>query len=156
MRGARATEVQRTLRHLLLVWASELRLPPSAIVYIPTCRPSPPRRRATTAAPAMISRVIRRSKYLRRTAVAAAAPAMISHVIHRSKHLRHTAITVAAPAMISRVIRRSSQLHAPSLALSESRGTTAATAQRRHSSHAPAPSLASAGSRGTLVAMDRR
>ena len=83
------------------------------------------------AAPAMISRVIRRSKHLRHTAVAAAAPAMIFRVIRRSKHLRRIAVAAVAPAMISRVIRRSSQSHAPSLALSGARGTTAATVQRR-------------------------
>ena len=76
---------------------------------------------------------LRRSKHLRHTAVAAAAPAMISRVIRHSKHPRHTAVAVAAPAMISLIIRRSSQPHAPSLALSETRGTTAATVQRRHS-----------------------
>ena len=55
-----------------------------------------------------------------------------------------------------RHFRNSSQAPAPSLALSGTRGTTAATVQRRHSSHAPAPSLTLAGSRGTLAAMDRR
>ena len=80
----------------------------------------------------MISRVIRRSKHLRHTAVAAAAPTMISRAIRRSKHLRHTAVAAVATAMISRVIRRSSQPLAPSLALSGARGTTAATVQRRH------------------------
>ena len=105
----------------------------------------------------------------------------------------HRKATAAAPAMISRVIRRRGQPHAPSLALSGVRGTTAATVQRHHnistavattatvptrvrssstdaapmvvrgtvrhfrsSSQAPAPSLALAGSRGTLAAMDRR
>ena len=58
----------------------------------------------------MISRVIRRSKNLCHTAVAAAVPAMISRVIRRSKHLRHTAVAAAAPAMISRVIRHSKHL----------------------------------------------
>ena len=38
----------------------------------------------------------------------------------------------------------------------ETRGTTAATVQRRSSSQAPAPSVAWAGSRGALAAMDRR
>ena len=48
------------------------------------------------------------------------------------------------------------QPHAPSLALSGTRGTTAATVQRRSSSQAPAPSLALAGTRGTLATVDRR
>ena len=82
-------------------------------------------------------------------------PGYISRIIRCSKHLRHTAVAAAALAMISRVIRRSSQPHAPSLALSGTRGTTTAIVQRRHSSHAPAPSVALAGSRGALAAMDR-
>ena len=167
------------------------------------------------AAPAMISRTIRRSK---------PAPAMISRTIRRSKQapamisrgtiylcrLRHTAVAEAAPAMISRARRRSivvvivivrnrsydatvaatvqhcrrssSQPHAPSLALSGTRGTMAVTVQRRRRSqpHAPplalsgtrgitattvqrrrssqphGPSLALAGTRGTLATVDRR
>ena len=52
--------------------------------------------------------------------------------------------------------RSSSQAPAPSLALAGTRGTTAATVQRRSSSQAPAPSVALAGSRGTLATIDRR
>ena len=161
-------------------------------------------------APAMISRGTIYLCRLRHTAVAVAAPAMISHGTIYLCRLRHTAVAEAAPAMISRARRRSivvvivivrnrsyhatvaatvqhcrrsssqphapsvalsgtrgtmavtvqrrrrSQPHAPPLALSGTRGTTTAIVQRRHSSHAPAPSLASAGIRGTLAAIDRR
>ena len=127
------------------------------------------------AAPAMISRTIHRSKQ---------APAMISRGTIYLCRLRHTAVAEAAPAMISRARRRSivvvivivrnrsydatvaatvqhcrrssSQPHAPSLALSGTRGTTAVTVQRRRSSQPHGPSLALAGTRGTLAAVDRR
>ena len=161
-------------------------------------------------APAMISRGTIYLCRLRHTAVAVAAPAMISRGTIYLCRLRHTAVAEAAPAMISRARRRSivvvivivrnrsydatvaatvqhcrrsssqphapslalsgtrgtmavtvqhrrrSQPHAPPLALSGTRGTTTAIVQRRHSSHAPVPSLASAGIRGTLAAIDRR
>ena len=67
--------------------------------------------------------------------------------------------TDAAPMVARGTVehfRSSSQAPAPSLALSGTRSTTAATVQRRHSSHGPAPSLALAGSRGTLATIDRR
>ena len=161
-------------------------------------------------APAMISRGTIYLCRLRHTAVAVAAPAMISRGTIYLCRLRHTAVAEAAPAMISRARRRSivvvivivrnrsydatvaatvqhcrrssSQPHAPSLALSGTRGTMAVTVQRRRrsqphapplalsgtrgitatpvqrrrSSHAPAPSLALAGTRGTLATVDRR
>ena len=114
----------------------------------------------------MISRATIFLYRLRHTAVAAAAPAMISRGAIYLYRLRHTAVAAAAPAMISRVLRRStvvaivivrnrscdatavavqhcrrssSQPHVPSLALSETRGTTAATLQRRHRSQPHAP-----------------
>ena len=102
----------------------------------------------------MISRVFRRSKHLRHTAVAAAAPAMISRVIRRSKHLRHTAVAAAAPAMISRVIRRSSQPHAPSLALSGARGTTAAAVQRRRNINTAVAIMATVPTRVRSISTD--
>ena len=52
--------------------------------------------------------------------------------------------------------RSSSQPHAPSLALSETRGTTAATVQRRRSSQPHAPSLALSRTRGTTAATVQR
>ena len=141
-------------------------------------------------APAMISRVLRRSTVLaiaivRNRSCDATAAATVQHCRRSSKQLRHIAVAAVAPAMISRVLRRnivvvivivrnrscditvaatvqhcrrriSNQTPAPSLALSWTRGTTAATVQRRSSSQAPAPSVALAGSRGALAAMDRR
>ena len=138
------------------------------------------------AAPAMISRVLRRSTVVAITIVPnrscdATAAAMVQHCRRSSKQLRHIAVAAAAPAMISRVLRRSkvvlivivrnrsydttvaatvqhcrhssSHPHAPSVALSGTRGTTV---QRRSSSQAPARSVALTGSRGALATMDRR
>ena len=126
-------------------------------------------------------------KQLRHIAVAAVAPAMISRVLRRStvvvivivrnrlydgtaaktvQHCRRSSSQPHAPSLalpgtrgttaatVQR--RRSSQPHAPSLALSGTRGTQAATVQRRSSSQAPAPSVALAGRRGALTAMDCR
>ena len=121
---------------------------------------------------------------VRTRACDATTAATVQHCGRSSKQLRHIAVTAAAPAMISRVLRRStvvlivivrnrlydatvaatvqycrrssSQPRSPSLALSGTRGTTAATVQRRSKSQAPAPSVALAGSRGALAAMDRR
>ena len=140
-------------------------------------------------APAMISRVLRRSTVVaiaivRNRSCDATAAATVQHFRRSSKQLRHIAVAAAAPAMISHVLRHStvvlivivrnrsydataaptvqhyrrssSQPHAPSIALSGTRGTTAATVQRRSSSQPHAPSLALAGSRGALVTMDRR
>ena len=105
---------------------------------------------------------------LHHTAVAAAAPVIISRGTIYLCRLRHTAVAAAASTMIFRVFRRStvaviaivrnrsydataaaavqhcrrssSQPHAPSPALSGTRGRTTATVQRRSSSQAPAPS----------------
>ena len=181
------------------------------------CRSSKQLRHIAVAAvaPAMISRVLRRSTVVaiaivRNRSCDATAAATVQHCRRSSKQLRHIAVAAVAPAMISRVLRRStvvvivivrnrlydgtaaktvqhcrrsssqphapslalpgtrgttaatvqrrrsSQPHAPSLALSGTRGTQAATVQRRSSSQAPAPSVALAGSRGALTAMDCR
>ena len=103
----------------------------------------------------------RRGKQLRRIAVTAAASAMISRVLRRSTVVlivivRNRSYDATAAATVQHCRRSSSQPHGPSLALSGTRDTTAATVQRRSSSQPPAHSVALAGSRGTLAAMDRR
>ena len=135
-------------------------------------------------APAMISRGTIYLCRLRHTAVAVAPPAMISRGTIYLCRLRHTAVAEAAPAMISRARRRStvvvivivrnrsydatvaatvqhcrrssSQPHAPSLALSGTRGTMAVTVQRRRRSQPHAPPLALSGTRGTTAATVQR
>ena len=112
------------------------------------------------AAPAMISRGTIFLYRLRYTAVAAAAPAMISRILRRSRVVivivRNRSYDATAAATVQHCRRSSSQPHAPSLALSGTRGTTAATVQRRRSSQPPAPSLALAGTRGTTAATVQR
>ena len=129
----------------------------------------------------------RSSKQFRHIAVAAVAPAIISRVLRRStvvvivivrnrscdttvaatvQHCRRSRRQAPAPSIAlsgtkgttaATVQRRSSsQPQTPSLALSGTRGTTAATVQHRSSSQAPAPFVALSGSRGALPAMDRR
>ena len=85
-----------------------------------------------------------------------------------SRDLRHSTVVVivivrnrscdtTAAATVQHCRSSSSQPPAPSLALAGTRGTTAATVQRRSSSQAPAPSLALAGTRGTTaVTVQRR
>ena len=80
------------------------------------------------------------------------APMLFLRPGRRDSSNRRTRGTAAAT-----VQRRSrSQAPAPFLALAGTRGTTAATVQRRSSSQAPAPYVALAGSRGTLATIDRR
>ena len=86
---------------------------------------------------------------------------MIYRVIRRSTAVvivivRNRSYDTTAAATVQHCRRRSSQPHAPSLALSGTRGTTATTVQRRRSSHAPAPSLALSGTRGTTAATVQR
>ena len=76
---------------------------------------------------------------LRHTAVAAAAPAMISRVLRRSTVVvnvivRNRSYDATAAVTVQHCRRSSSQPHAPSLVLSGTRGTTAATVQRRRRS----------------------
>ena len=114
---------------------------------------------ATTAA--TVQQCRRSSKQLRHIAVTAAAPAMITRVLRQVTVVlivivRNRSHDATAAVTVQHCRHSSSQLHGPSLALSGTRGTTAATVQRRSSSQAPAPSVALAGSRGALAAMDRR
>ena len=109
----------------------------------------------------MISRATICLYRLRHTAVAAAAPAMISRVLRRSivvvnVIVRNRSYDAATAATVQHCRRSSSQPHAPSLALSGTRSTTAATVQRRRSSQPPAPSLASSGTRGTTATTVQR
>ena len=138
-------------------------------------------------APAMISRGTIYLCRLRHTAVAEAAPAMISRARRRSivvvivivrnrsydatvaatvQHCRRSSSQPHAPSLalsgtrgtmaVTIQRRRRSQPHAPPLALSGTRGITATTVQRRRSSQPHGPSLALAGTRGTLATVDRR
>ena len=82
---------------------------------------------------------------------------MISPVLRRSTVaaiviVRNRSYDATAAAIVQHCRRSSSQPHAPSLALSGTRGTTAATVQRRRSSQPHAPSLALSGTRGTTAA----
>ena len=98
----------------------------------------------------------------RHTAVAAAAPSMLSRVLRRSTVVviaivRNRSCDATAATMLQHCRRSSSQLHAPSLALSGTRGTTASIVQRRSSSsHPHALSLALSGTRGTSAATAQR
>ena len=116
----------------------------SAVAYIPMCQPFPPH-----------------LYRLRHTAIAAAAPAMISRVLRRSTVVviaivRNHSYDATAAATVQHCRRSSSQPHAPLLALSRTRDTTAATAQRRSSSQPHAPPLAFSGTRGTTAATAQR
>ena len=107
----------------------------------------------TAAAPATISRGTIYLCRLRHTAVAAAAPAMISRVLRRSTVVvivivRNRSCDATAAATVQHCRRSSSQPHASSLALSGTRGTTAATVQRHRRSQPHVPFLALAGTRG--------
>ena len=98
---------------------------------------------------------------LRHTAVAAAAPAMISRVLRRSTVavnaiVRNRSCDATAAATVQHYRRSSSQPHAPSLALSGTRDSTVATVQRRRSSQPHAPCLAFPGTRGTTAATVQR
>ena len=98
---------------------------------------------------------------LRHTVVAAAAPAMIYRVLRRSTVVviaivRNRSYNATAAATVQHCRRSSSKPHAPSLALSGVRGTTAATVQRRSSSQPHAPALALSGTRGTTAATVQR
>ena len=137
---------------------------------MPTCQPVPPhlyRLRHTAvaaAAPAMISRAPRRSTVVlivivRNHSYDATAVATVQHCRRSSSQPHAPSLDLSeargtTAATVQR--RRSSQPHAPSLALSRTRGTTAATVQHRRSSHAPAPSLALAEARGTTAATVQR
>ena len=151
----------KQLRHIAVAAVAPAMIPRvlrrSTVVVIAIVR----NRSCDATAAATVQYCRRSSKKLRHIAVAAVAPAMISRVLRRSTvvfivivRTRSCDTTVAATVQHCR--RSSSQPHAPSLALSGTRGTTAATVQRRSSSQAPAPSVALAGSRGALAAMDRR
>ena len=99
--------------------------------------------------------------HLRHTAVAAAAPAMISLTPRRSTVVlivivQNRSYDATAASTVQHCRRSSSQPHAPSLALSETRGTTAATVQRRRSSQPHAPSLALSETIGTTAATVQR
>ena len=143
----------------------------SAIAYIPMCQPFRPhlyRLRHTAvaaAAPAMIFRVLRRSTVVviaivRNRSCDATAAATVQHCRRSSSSQPHTPSLALSgtrgttAATVQR--RRSSQPHALSLALSGTRGTTAATVQRRSSSQPHAPSLALSGTRGTTAATVQR
>ena len=66
-------------------------------------------------------------------------------------------LPISPPSYLLQHCRRSSsQPHAPSLALSGTRGTTAATVQRHSSSHPHALPLALSGIRGTTAATVQR
>ena len=114
---------------------------------------------ATTAA--TVQHCDRRGKQVGHIAVTAAAPAMISRVLRRSTVVlivivRNRSYDATVAATVQHCRRSSSQPHGPSLALSGTRDTTAVTVQRRSRSQAPTHSVALAGSRGALAAMDRR
>ena len=93
---------------------------------------------ATAAATVQCCR--RSSKQLRHIAVAAVAPAMISRFLRRSTVVivivRNRSCDTTVAATVQDCRRSSSKAPAPSLALSGTRGTTAATVQRRSSSQA--------------------
>ena len=132
--------ISRVLRH-------------STVVAIAIVRNRP----CDATATATVQHCRRSSKQLRHTAVAAAAPAMISRVLRRTTVVlivigRNRSYDATAVATVQHCRHSSSQPHAPSLALSETRGTTAATVQRRCSSQPHASSLALSGTRGTMAA----
>ena len=133
------------------------------------------------AAPAMISRVLRRSTVVvivivRNRSCDTTAAGTVQHCRRRSKQaasamisraprrsivvviviVRNRPYDVTAAATVQHCRRSSSQPHAPSLALSGTRGTTAATVQRRRSSQPHAPSLALSGTRGTTATTVQR
>ena len=98
---------------------------------------------------------------LRHTAVATVAPAMISRAPRRSTVVvfaivRNRSYDATAAATVQHCRRSSSQPHAPSLALSGTKVTTAATVQRHSSSQPHAPPLALSGTRGTTAATVQR
>ena len=70
--------------------------------------------------------------------------------------LRNRSYDATEAATVQYCRRSSSQPHAPSLALSGTRGTTAATVQRRSSSQPHAPPLALSWTRGTTAATVQR
>ena len=70
--------------------------------------------------------------------------------------VRNRSYDATAAGTVQHCRRSSSQPHAPSLALSGTRGTTAATVQRRSSSQLHAPPLALSGTRGTTAATVQR
>ena len=88
-------------------------------------------------------------------------PAMISRVLRRitvvvNVIVRNHSYDATAAATVQHCRRISSQPHAPSLALSGTRGTTVATVQRRRRSQPHTPSLALSGTRGTTAATVQR
>ena len=80
------------------------------------------------------------------------APMLFLRPGRRDSNNRRTRGTTAATVQR----RSSSQAPVPSLALAGIRGTTAAPVQCHSSSQAPTPSVALAGSRGTLAKVDLR
>ena len=93
-------------------------------------------RSCVATAAATVQHCRRRSKQHRNIAVTAVAPAIISRVLRRSTVVvivivRNRSYDATAAATVQHCRRSSSQPHAPSLALSGARGTTAATVQRR-------------------------
>ena len=111
----------------------------------------------TATVPSMISRGTIYLCRLRHAAVAAAAPAMISRGTIYLCRLRHTAVAAAAPAMISRVFRRSTVVVIAIVRNRSCDATAAATVQhcRRSSSQPHAPSLALSEARGTALSEAR-
>ena len=112
----------------------------------------------------MISRVLRRSTVVviaivRNRSCDATAAATVQHCRRSSSRPHALSLALSGTrgttaATVQR--RRSSQPHAPSLALSGTKGTTAATVQSRSSSQPHAPSLALSGTRGTTAATVQR
>ena len=112
----------------------------------------------------MTSRVLRRSTVVviaivRNRLCDATAAATVQHCRRSSSQPHASSLALSGTrgttaATVQR--RRSSQPHAPSLALSRTRSTTAATVQRRSSSQPRAPSLALSGTRGTTAATVQR
>ena len=112
-------------------------------------------------AAATVQHCRRSSKQLRHIAVAAVAPAMISRVLRRSTVVdivivRNRSCDTTVAATVQHCRRSSSQAPVPSIALSVTRGTTAATVQRRSSGQPHAPSLALSRTRGTTAATVQR
>ena len=83
----------------------------------------------------------------------ATAAATVQHCRRSNKQLRHIAVAAVTPAMISRVLRRSKVVLIAIVRNRSYDATVAATVQHcRHSSSQPhAPSLALSGTRGTTV-----
>ena len=118
-------------------------------------------RSCDATAAATVQHCHRSSKQLRHIAVAAVAPAMISRVLRSSRVVvivivRNRSCDTTVAAMVQHCRRSSSQAPALSLALSGTRGTTAAKVQRRHSSQPHSPSLTMSGTRGTTAATVQR